>query len=109
MRTVYENEVIEIGESVKEFAGGNMFIIFGEGAPEELREYCYLVSIKPVDGEIKPGDILNIDEAAYAITAVGAEAAKTLARLGHMTVNMSGRSNATLPGTVYTEAAEVPL
>ncbi len=108
MKVVYENEIKALGESVNEFAGGNMFIIFGEKAPAELREYCYLVSVNPINGTIAPGQFLVIDDREYRITAVGAEAPKTLAGLGHMTVNMSGRSNAELPGTLYTEAAEVP-
>ena len=108
MKVIYENEIKALGESVSDFVGGNMFIIFGENAPEELREYCYLVSVNPVCGDIEPGQILKIDDNEYKITAVGAEAPRTLARLGHMTVNMSGRSNSILPGTLYTEHAEVP-
>ena len=108
MKIIYENEIKEIGESVGDFAGGNMFIIFGENAPEELREYCYLVSVNPLFGELLPGQILKIDDNEYKITAVGAEASHTLERLGHMTINMSGRSKSQLPGTLYTESAEVP-
>lgn len=108
MKVIYENEIKALGESVDEFAGGKMFIIFGENAPAELRDYCYLVSVNPVNGDIEPGQILKIDDNEYKITAVGKEAPKTLAGLGHMTINMSGRSNAELPGTLYTEAAEVP-
>ena len=109
MKIIYENEIKELGSSVDEFAGGNMFIIFWENAPAELRDYCYLVIVNPINGTIAAGQILKIDDQEYKITAVGEEAPVTLAGLGHMTINMSGKTKAELPGTLYTEAADVPV
>lgn len=108
MKVIYENEVKALGASVDEFAGGNMFIIFGENAPDELKDYCYLVSVNPINGTIAPGQYLQVDSKEYRITAVGEEAPVTLAGLGHMTINMSGKTEAELPGSLYTEEAEVP-
>ena len=108
MKAIYENEIKEIGSSVDEFFGGGMFIIFGENAPAELREYCHIVSVNPINGTIAPGQYLRIDDNEYLITAVGKEAQQTLSKLGHMTINMSGKTNAELPGTLYTEKAAVP-
>lgn len=108
MKVIYENEVKGLGASVHEFAGGNMFIIFGENAPEELKDYCYHVSVNPINGTITVGQFLVIDGREFRITAVGEEAPVTLAGLGHMTINMSGKTAAELPGTLYTEEAEIP-
>ena len=108
MNIIYENEVKALGASVDEFAGGNMFIIFGENAPDELKDYCYLVSVNPINGTIAAGQYLQIDDEEYRITAIGDEAPVTLAGLGHMTINMSGKTVAELPGTLYTEEADVP-
>ncbi|MBR1628216.1 MAG: PTS glucitol/sorbitol transporter subunit IIA [Lachnospiraceae bacterium] len=108
MKVIYENEIKGLGACVDEFAGGNMFIIFGEGAPDELKDYCYLVSVNPINGTIAAGQILKIDDKEYKITAVGKEAPVTLAGLGHMTINMSGKTTAELPGTLYTEEADIP-
>ena len=108
MKVIYENEVKALGASVNEFAGGNMFIIFGENAPDELKDYCYSVSVNPINGMIAAGQYLQIDDNEYRITAIGEEAPVTLAGLGHMTINMSGKTEADLPGTLYTEEASIP-
>ena len=108
MKVIYENEIKALGKSVDEFAGGNMFIIFGENAPDELKDYCYSVSVNPINGTIAAGQYLVIDDKEYKITAVGDEAPVTLAGLGHMTINMNGATEVELPGTLYTEAASIP-
>lgn len=108
MNIIYENEVKGMGDMVDEFEGSNMFIIFGEKAPDVLADYCYLVSINPINGEIKPGQFLYVDDNKYEITAVGGEVHSTLSGLGHMTINMSGKTIAELPGSLYTEESQIP-
>ena len=66
------------------------------------------MSVNPINGTIAAGQYLQIDEQEYRITAVGEEAPVTLAGLGHMTINMSVKTTAELPGSLYTEEAEVP-
>lgn len=106
MKVIYENEVKAMGAEVKAFEG--MLLLFGEGAPAELRDYCYTVAVNPINGEIKPGQIVKFDEEAYKITAVGTEAPHTLAGLGHCTVNFSGQTTVDLPGTIYVENKAMP-
>ena len=108
MKVIYDNKVKALGDAVDEFADANMFIIFGDGAPPELRDYCYLVDVNPINGEINPGQYLVIGKEEFLITAVGSEAPVTLKGLGHMTINMTGKEEAELPGTLYTEYADVP-
>ncbi len=106
--TIYENRVKAMGASVEEFKDNGMFIIFGDNAPEELRDYCYSVDVVPINGTIAPGQTLKVGSEAYKITAVGEEAPVTLAGLGHCTINFSGQTEVELPGTIYVENKPMP-
>lgn len=108
MKVIYENKVKALGACVKEFQDSNMFILFGDNAPDELKDYCYSVSVNPINGTIVAGQILKIDENEYQITAVGEEAPVTLAGLGHCTVNFNGEAAAELPGTICVESKPLP-
>ncbi len=105
MKVIYRNQVKATGSSVDEFKGSGMFIIFGDNAPEELRDYCYSVNINPINGELKAGQFLIIDDQAYEITCVGPEAPVTLAGLGHMTVSFTGLTEPEMMGTMYVKLA----
>ena len=73
MKVIYENKVKASGIAVEEFKDAGMFIIFGENAPEEIRDYCYSVSVNPINGELAAGQYLVIDGQEYKITCVGYE------------------------------------
>lgn len=108
MRVLYENEVKQLGVCVDEFKDANMIIIFGDNAPEEIRDYCYSVSVNPIDGELAAGQILKIGNEEFRITAVGEEAPVTLRGLGHCTINFNGSTQVELPGTLYVENKPIP-
>ena len=108
MKVIYENQVKALGACGEEFKDAEMFILFGDNAPEELRDYCYSVSVNPINGTIAAGQILKIGANEYKITAVGSEAPVTLAGLGHCTVNFSGQITVDLPGTIYVEHKPMP-
>ncbi len=108
MKVIYENRVKALGSCVNEFQGENMFIIFGDNAPEELRDYCYSVDVNPINGTILAGQTLEVGGSSYRITAVGPEAPVTLAGLGHCTINFSGQDTVDLPGTIYVENKPMP-
>ena len=108
MKFIYENQVKASGVAVEEFKDAGMFIIFGENAPEEIKDYCYSVSVNPINGVIAPGQFLEIDGTEYKITCVGEEAPVTLKGLGHCTINFSGATEAELPGTIYVESKPMP-
>ena len=109
MKIIYENQVKAMGECVEEFKDAGMFIIFGENAPAEIRDYCYSVSVNPINGTIAAGQILKVDNESYRITSVGYEAPVTLAGLGHCTINFSGAAEPELPGTIYVESKPMPV
>ena len=108
MKVIYENQVNAAGVAVEEFKDAGMFIIFGENAPEEIKDYCYSVSVNPINGEIAAGQYVVIDGQEFKITCVGYEAPITLKGLGHCTVNVSGATEAEPPGTIYMENKPMP-
>ena len=103
----YETKINKIGPSVKEFLGEKMLILFGDNAPAELAEYCLLIDITDVEGEVKPGDTLLLGEREYNITAVGDAVKENLSSLGHITLKFDGAQTAELPGTLYLEDSEI--
>ena len=109
MKVIYENKVKALGSCVDEFKDEKMFIMFGDNAPEELRDYCYSVDVHPVNGTIRAGQIFQVGDSAYRITAVGEEAPVTLAGLGHCTVKFTGQTDVELPGTIYVEDKPMPV
>ena len=84
-----------------------MAVIY-ENKVKELGKDCYSVDVNPINGEIKAGQTLKIDENEYKITCVGEEAPVTLAGLGHCTIRFNGMTEAELPGTLYVEEKAVP-
>lgn len=103
----YETKVHTIGPSVADFLGEKMLILFGENAPAELAEFCLLIDVNDVEGEIEPGDTLQIGEKEYKITAVGDAVKKNLTSLGHITLKFDGSEAPELPGSLYLEDAEI--
>ena len=103
MKVIYENKVKALGECVNEFKDANMFVLFGDNAPDEITDYCYHVDVTPLNGKIAAGQTLVLDGVSYKITAVGEEAPVTLAGLGHCSVSFSGQTEVELQGTIYVE------
>lgn len=108
MKTIYENTVVSLGALVDSFQDEGMFITFGDQAPDTLKDFCYGVDVKPVDGDIKAGQTLIIDGAEYKITAVGDIAKRNLESLGHVTVVFSGAAEADLTGSICVEEKAMP-
>ncbi|MDD2414454.1 MAG: PTS glucitol/sorbitol transporter subunit IIA [Eubacteriaceae bacterium] len=101
-KEVYRTTVKHIGPEVEAF-GGEMMILFGDNAPDALREYCYTIDINKPEGDILPGQTLSLDGEAYAIQSVGEAAQKNLTQLGHLTVVFTGNEKALLPGAIVVE------
>ena len=47
---IYENIVKAKGSLVGEFGDG-MFILFGDNAPDMLKDYCYSIDVLPTNGK----------------------------------------------------------
>lgn len=108
MPVIYQTQIEEVGAQVNSFLDSGMFILFGSGAPEALKEYCYIVDIVASTGEIEPGQRLMLGDRPFKITAVGSVARKNLEGLGHITVVFNGSTTADMQGSVYVEAGAPP-
>ena len=108
MPVIYHTFVGEIGDAVDSFLDEGMFILFGQGAPDALKDYCYIVDVTASTGAIVAGQSLRLDDESYTITAVGEVARQNLDGLGHITVVFNGATNAKMHGSVYVETATPP-
>lgn len=108
MNIIYENTIKDMGECAQEFQEERMFVLFGDSAPEEIKDFCYWVDVVPIRGTIAPGQTLKVDGQSYKITAVGSEAPVTLAGLGHCSFKFSGQTDVELLGTIYVEDKPMP-
>lgn len=107
MDIIYSTRIENIGEKAKEFFEANMFITFKENAPQELIEYCFIHNENNLLEDIKPNDILCIDDVTYKIKAVGELVNQNLKELGHITYNFLGEEEAKVGGTLYLEKKEI--
>jgi PTS system glucitol/sorbitol-specific IIA component len=108
MNVIYRTRVGEIGDAVDSFLDEGMFILFGQGAPDALKDYCYIVDVTASADAIVAGQYLHLDDKAFTITAVGNVARQNLDDLGHITVVFNGATEAKMHGSVYVEAAKPP-
>ncbi|AYE53536.1 PTS sorbitol transporter subunit IIA (plasmid) [Priestia megaterium NCT-2] len=109
MQTVYQTKINRIGSGVSEFLGEKMFILFGDNAPAELADYCLLINVNEINGEIEQGDILVLNDKEYKITAVGDAVKQNLGSLGHITLKFDGSEISQLPGTLNLENADIQV
>lgn len=84
-----------------------MFVLFGDNVPDTLKDFCHFIDQKKVDGTIKKGDKLVVDQKEYLITAVGDIAQSNLETLGHLTVVFSGAKSRS-SGSICVEAKPMP-
>ncbi|UQY45760.1 PTS glucitol/sorbitol transporter subunit IIA [Erwinia sp. PK3-005] len=102
MKTVYESTFISVGLCANASLEENFIITFGEGAPQDVAEYCFIHRTEVNDGgAFAAGSVLAIGEKEYPVTAVGEVARENLHALGHITVRFDGASQAEFPGTVH--------
>ncbi|MCA6961367.1 PTS glucitol/sorbitol transporter subunit IIA [Pectobacterium odoriferum] len=102
MKTVYESTFIAVGLCAQESLDDNFIITFGEGAPADVAEYCFIHRVTVNDrGDFGAGSVLTIGEKDYPVTAVGVVARENLRELGHITVRFDGAGRAEFPGTVH--------
>ena len=55
---IYENTVKSKGSLVGEFGDG-MFILFGDNAPDMLKDYCYGIDVVPTNATIEVGQLFS--------------------------------------------------
>ncbi|MCO7127238.1 PTS glucitol/sorbitol transporter subunit IIA [Sporolactobacillus shoreicorticis] len=105
---IYKTEIKSIGKLAKEFLQEKMLILFGNEAPEGLKDYCFGINVTSVHDQIQTGQYVSIDKSKFKITAVGRLVQKNLADLGHITMKFDGSTKANLAGTLYLESKPIP-
>ncbi|ADO08091.1 PTS glucitol/sorbitol transporter subunit IIA [Pantoea agglomerans] len=113
MKTIYQSTFVAVGTSATESLEDNFIITFGEGALQDIADYCFIHRTEVNDGgAFDAGSVLAIGEKEYPVTAVGSVARENLRDLGHITVRFDGAVEAEFPGTVHvagsTPASIVP-
>lgn len=110
MSVIFETKVVAIGpEALGMIEGANMLILFGEGAPEDLAEFCFTIDNKDLKDRIHVGGRLLIDQQEFPITAVGDVVEKNLRNLGHISIHFDGSTEGSLPGTLHVQAEKLPI
>lgn len=100
---MYKTEIKGIGKDAKAFEEEKMMVLFGDNAPAELADFCYIINIEEVEDEITEESVLKLDDVAYQITSVGDAVRKNLNDLGHITLKFDGSKTAGQAGTLYLE------
>lgn len=100
--------VKEIGAMVESFESELFFILFGEMAPQELRDFSVIHEYtKADDGEyFEVGGKIIIDGTSYKIEEVGSHANKNFHELGHVSVYL--KDDKILPGAIRISGGEFP-
>ena len=110
MEKIFDATIVQVGpEAESMIEGANMFILFGEGAPADLAEFCFTMDKHELSGSIHPGSIMKIDGVDLPVTAVGNLVEKNLSALGHISVTLDGMQEESLPGTLHVSAVNAPV
>ncbi len=105
---VYEITVTAVGPLVEEFTEAGVWVFFHETAPEELAEFALLHRAEAPREPIAAGQLLEIDDHRFTITAVGDIANANIRELGHLVLKANGANETELPGEVCIEALPLP-
>lgn len=102
---IFEASVTAIGAEAQEMiAAANLLILFGDGAPADLADFCFTIDNKRLTGSIHTGGQVVVDGQPYPITAVGQVVETNLKNLGHITIAFDGSTEGSLPGTLHIDA-----
>lgn len=97
----YETTVIAVGSQAHTFFAENMALTFGSKAPQELKDYCYILEETRLLGALRVGQQVLIGEQSWTITALGDVAEKNLAGLAHVTLVFDGAATASMAGAIH--------
>ena len=98
---IYQSKINQIGEFAPDALADGMLILFKNGAPSDLADYCFIHSHEDLKQDLQVGQVLQIGKHIYHITSVGDVANTNFRELGHITLRFDGSSQAELPGTIH--------
>ena len=91
-----------------EFTDAGVLVLFGENAPDELKEFSILHDGQTLHEDVAPGDWFTIEGQRYRVLAVGEVANTNLGNLGHLILKFNGSDKPEMPGDVCVEALPLP-
>lgn len=97
----YTTRIVSVGPEASSFLEEKLAITFAGNAPDELKDYCYLIEEAEMQGHLAVGQTVQIGEQNWNITAIGNVAEKNLAALGHVTLVFDGESEPRMDGAVH--------
>lgn len=101
--------ITNAGNSAMEmFKQNNMIVLFDDSAPEELADISVTHTGSNVHKNICVGDIIQISNVDYIVTAIGEDANRTLKTIGHATLKFTGKSTVELPGHIELKGDKTP-
>jgi glucitol/sorbitol PTS system EIIA component len=104
----YQSTVTGVGELAGEFFAEGIIVLFGDDAPEELREIAVVHAPRITDGGLRPGDRIVLGAESLTVTAVGPVADENLVELGHLVVKRNGADTHAQPGDVCCDEGVIP-
>lgn len=98
---IYQSKINQIGEFAPDALADGMLILFKNGAPSDLADYCFVHSHDDLKQDLRVGQVFQIGKYTFQITSVGDVASTNFRELGHITLRFDGSSQAELPGTIH--------
>ena len=108
---LFQAEVTGVGKLALSMFSDGMMIFFDKRVKEnvpDLIDYSVLLDIRINEGGIAPGQRLRIGSAEFDILTVGDVVNQNVQNLGHSVLVFDGSSEATLPGNIHLNKAEIP-
>lgn len=97
----YTTRILSVGPEASSFLEEKLAITFAGNAPEELRDYCYLIEDAVLEGHLAVGQLVEVGAQDWRITALGEIAEKNLDNLGHVTLAFDGSPEPRMDGAIH--------
>lgn len=108
-KTIFETRITEIGKDAYEMLSNNVLVLFGNDAPDLLKDICFMHTSKELKENIIAGDCIEIGSEVYNIVCVGKVACTTLSSMGHCSLIFGEVAGSeVLPGSVYLKERKIP-
>ncbi len=106
----YSTKIVGVGGDVPKFLNVvKMLVMFDDSMVlPELREFSVLHSGNKLEGDIKPGDILNVAGTEFEIIKVGEDVHSNIRTLGHIIIKFDGGMGELLAGSIHVEDKPIP-
>ena len=98
---IYRTRIVSVGPEASSFLEEKLAITFAGNAPEELRDYCFLIEEAEMHGTLAVGQGVQIADQQWTITALGSLAENNLANLGHVTLVFDCASEPRMDGALH--------